>query len=107
VSADLNLSDLEHLFAVRGGRGITHEHAGTILRAALERLRRAHREAAAVAMYPVGDVRPALRKFLREYATVHGRTIAEQVAAFTAEGNPVFLQLAVLGWGIAFDVGDD
>lgn len=46
------------------------------------------------------DLRPALRRLLRGAAEVHGRTVAEQIAAFAAEGDETFASMALHAWGV-------
>ena len=96
----MNLTDLEHLLAVRPFRGISDEAAGQILRAAAERLRAAHADATRALNYGECDLRPALRRLIRTYAEVHGRTAAQQVQAFVAERNELFLGLSMRAWGL-------
>lgn len=104
MTGDLTLNDLEHLLAVRGGRGISGDAADAILGAALERLRAAYTAAASALAYGDGDLRPALRRLVREYAEVHGRTAAEQVQAFVAECHELFLGLSMRAWGLDLEV---
>lgn len=99
----VTLNDLEHLLAVRKFRGISGDDAGKILRAAATRLRAAH-DSATRALTDEGDLRPALRRLVREYAEVHGRTAAEQVQAFVAECHELFLGLSMRAWGLDLEV---
>lgn len=99
----VTLNDLEHLLAVRKFRGISGDDAGKILRAAATRLRAAH-DAGNRALTDDGDLRPALRRLVREYAEVHGRTAAEQVQAFVAERHELFLGLSMRAWGLDLEV---
>lgn len=100
----VTLNDLEHLLAVRKFRGISGDDAGKILRAAATRLRAAHDAASRALAYGDGDLRPALRRLVREYAEVHGRTAAEQVQAFVAERHELFLGLSMRAWGLDLEV---
>lgn len=95
----MTLSDLQHLL---DGPGLAPGQANTILRAAVARLRAAHSRAT-IALACAGDLRPALRRLVREYAEVHGRTAAEQVQAFVEERNALFLDLSFRAWGIALE----
>jgi hypothetical protein len=67
--------------------------------AELNRFLRAARDRAERALAAGGDLRPALRDYVRSYAAAHGRTAAEQVAAFAREGCGLFSDMFVLAVG--------
>ncbi len=91
----MTLGELEQLLD-----GLSPAQCTAILRAAAARLRSAHARAACALACAEGDLRPALRRLVREYAEVHGRTAAQQVQAFVAERNEVFLSMSFRAWGI-------
>lgn len=94
----MNLSELQRLLD-----GSHPVDASAILRAAVARLRAAHSRATIALACGEGDLRPALRRLVREYAEVHGRTAAQQVQAFCDERNALFLDLSFRAWGIALE----
>lgn len=96
----MNLIDLQHLLALKPFRAISAEQADAILAAAAERCRVAHVAATIALEHGEGDLRPALRQFIRTYGEVHGRSAAEQVAAFVREGNELFAEMALRAWGL-------